>query len=380
MNAGGDVSILADVIRARMSDVSATTVSVTAGVVGLSGGGIDIDNTIANTVNAFVSGPIDLTADGDVSIVASEEAYIIGDATAVSVSVSLGAGIGVALVENEVSSTIQAWVTGATVTSDNTLIHADAIANVAKTISCGVSGSAILGAQGNEATANVKTLVKAFAENATLNSTHDVAIQATSSNIANTNAKGGAFGAIAVGAMVSDVNLGAGHEVYEVEAAVGSGTTVNARTLRIMASSSDDLLAESTAGGGGVVAAAGAESDVASDQATLARIGSGAQVEVSGLVVTSLHTQDVDMSADSYAFAAAAGSGAGVNSTITTKANVDIGDGATVHAGNILINAKNQLTKDDYKDSSNLRSGSASLGNVTVLLSETDIGEACPSL
>jgi len=375
VDAGGDVSILADVERARMSDVSATTASVTAGLVGLSGGGIDIQNTIANTVNAYISGPINVTADGDVSIVASEDAYIIGDATAVSISVSLGAGLGVALVENEISSTIEAWVQGATVTSGNTLIHADSVADVAKTISCGVSGSAILGAQGNEATANIKTLVRAYAENAKLISIHDVVIQATSNNIANTNAKGGAFGAIAVGAMVSDVNLGRGHEVYEVEAAAGAGTKVHARTLRIMAGSSDDLLAESTAGGGGAVAAAGAESDVTSNQATLARIGAGAQVEVSGLVMDSMHTQDIDSSADSYAFAAAAGSGAGVSNTITTKANVDIGVGATVSAGNILINAKNQLTKDDFKDSSHLRSGSASLGNVTVLQSETAIGE-----
>ena len=376
LNAGGNISILADVERARMSDVGATTASVTTGVVGLSGGGIDIQNTISNTVNAYINGAINVTADGDVSIVASEDAYIIGDATAVSISVSLGAGLGVALVENEISSTIQAWVQGATVTSDNTFIHADSVADVAKTISCGVSGSAILGAQGNEATANIKTLVRAFAENAKLISTHDVAIQATSNNIANTNAKGGAFGAIAVGAMVSDVNLGRGHDAYEVEAAAGTGTTVHARTLRIMASSSDDLLAESTAGGGGAVAAAGAESEVVSDQATLARIGAGARVEVSGLVMDSLHTQDIDSSADSYAFAAAAGSGAGVSNSVTTKANVDVGAGATVSAGNILINAKNQITKDDFKDSSNLRSGSASLGNVTVLQSETAIGEA----
>ena len=210
------------------------------------------------------------------SVVASEDAYIIGDATAVSISVSLGAGLGVALVENDVSSAIQAWVQGATIISDNTLIRADSIADVAKTVSCGVSGSAILGAQGNEATANIKTLVRAFAENATLTSAHEVAIQATSNNIANSNAKGGAFGAIAVGAMVSDVNLGRDYvdgpgvyqDVYEVEAAVGTATKVNAGTLRITASSEDDLLSESTAGGGGAVAAAGAESDVTSNQAT----------------------------------------------------------------------------------------------------------------
>jgi Ca2+-binding RTX toxin-like protein len=375
LNAGGNISILADVERARISDATATTVSATVGVVGLSGGGIDIDNTIANTVNAYIGGPVQVTADGDVSVVASEDAYIISDATAISISVSLGAGLGVALVTNEVSSSIQARVHGAIVSSSNTLIHADSVANLDKTVSFGVSGSAIAGAQGNEATANIKTLVRAFAEDANLFSTHDVAIWATSNNIANTKANGGAFGAIAVGAMVSDINLGKGNSVYEVEAAAGAGTRVHARTLSIIASSSDDLLAVSIAGGGGAVAAASAESDVTSDQATLASIGAGARIEVGGLVMNSFNTQDIDSSADSCAFALAAGSGAGVSNTITTKANVDIGAGATVKAGNILINAKNQLTKDEYKDRSNLYSGSASLGNVSVLLSETSIGK-----
>ncbi len=375
LDAGGDISILADVQRARVSEVTATTVSVSAGAVGLSGGGIDIDNTITDTVNAFVGGPRNVTADGDVGIVASEDAFLIADATVISISVSLGAGLGVALVNNEVGSTIQAWVRDAAVTSNNTLIHADSITNLDKTVSFGISGSAIAGAQGNEATANIKTQVKAYAENAELLSTGDVAILATANNIANTKANGGAFGAIAVGAMVSDVNLGKGNSVYEVEAAAGTGTTVRARSLSIVASSLDDLLAVSIAGGGGAVAAAGAESDVTSDQATLASIGAGARIEVGGLVMNSLNTQDIDSSADSCAFALAAGSGAGVSNTITTKANVDIGAGATVNAENILINAKNQLTKDEYKDRSNLYSGSASLGNVSVLLSETDIGK-----
>ena len=72
----------------------------------LSGGGIDIENTILNTVNAYVNGPASIAADGDVSIMAHEDAYIIGDATAVSISASLGAGLGVALVENHIGSSI----------------------------------------------------------------------------------------------------------------------------------------------------------------------------------------------------------------------------------------------------------------------------------
>jgi hypothetical protein len=82
----------------------------------------------------------------------------------------------------------------------------------------------------------------------------------------------------------------------------------------------------------------------------------------------------MDASADSYALALAAGSGAGVDNDIFSKANVDIGAGVDVTAKDIIIGARNQLTKDEYKDSGNLKSGSASVGNVTILLSKTDIG------
>jgi len=113
---------------------------------------------------------------------------------------------------------------------------------------------------------------------------------------------------------------------------------------------------------------------VYSDYATLARIGADAVITVNALTITSNHIQAIDASADSYALAAAAGSGAGVDNTIVSKANVEIGTGTEVKANTILIHAINQLTKDQYADGTNLRSGSASLGNVTVLKSETNIG------
>jgi hypothetical protein len=244
---------------------------------------------------------------------------------------------------------------------------------VAKTITAGISAS-MVGVQGNDANAIISTMVKAYVIDATLISSDTIDIKATSNNTARASSYGGAYGTIAVGAMIADVSLGRGGTVDEVEAIVGTGTKVEAGTLRITAQSTDDLLSDSVAGGGGTIAAAGAESEVTSDNATMARIGAGAEITVNSLAVTSDHQQDIDASADSYAVAAAAGSGAGVDNTIISKANVDIGAGASVLANNIIINAKNQLSKDKYADSSNLRSGSASLGNITVLKSETDIG------
>ncbi len=231
--AGGDISILADV-SARVDEVNAVTASVSAGLIGLSGGGIDISNTIENTIAAYIDGPLQVAAEGDVEVVARENAYLSADATAVSVSISFGAAVGVALVKNEIASTIQAWIADATVTSSNTLVQADSIANIPTTATAGISGSAV-GVQVNEGNAIIKTLVRAYVENATLLSRGDITISATANNTAKASGWGGAFGAIAVGVQLASVNLGRGVGVDEVEAAVGAGTTVVARALRIIA-------------------------------------------------------------------------------------------------------------------------------------------------
>jgi len=162
--------------------------------------------------------------------------------TSVSVSVSLGAALGVALVENQIGSSIQAWVEDASVYADNIRISAASTADIEKTISAGISASAV-GAQGNEANAIINTLVKAFVEEAQLSAAGDVVIEATADNQANSSSLGGAFGAIAVGAMVADVSMGRGTGIDEVVASVGDDAIISARSLRIPAGSTDALFA-----------------------------------------------------------------------------------------------------------------------------------------
>ena len=179
--------------------------------------------------------------------------------------------------------------------------------------------------------------------------------------------------------MIADITLGrdpsSGPRVDEVEARLGDGSVVQAGSLRIEADSADDLLADSTAAGGGVVSGFGAASKVTSNNAVLAAIGASAGVTVDNLVILSSHSQDIDAKADAYSVALAAGTGADATNTINSRANVDIGTGVTVNARNILINAQNTLTKDEYANSSNLRSGSASLVGITALVSDTRIGQ-----
>lgn len=395
----GNVLISADVSPARVSNVTAVTASIAVDTslsgFAFSGGGVGLYNTVDNDVDAHITGPVTVNANsGNVSVLASEDAFLSSDATVITVAVSaISAALGVAIVENKINSTIQAWVdnddaTAWTATnpatplttiinSANTTVHADSIANIDKTLTAGVSG-AVVGVTGNKAEADIKTAVKAFVEGTKLASTGDIEIKSTANNKARTSANGGAFGGLAVGAMVSTVNLGQGNSVDEVVATLGNGTQVTAKALRIQATSDDDLLAESVAAGGGAIAVAGAQSNVTSDLTTLAKIGNNAQINVNSLTVTSTHEQDVDAAADSFQFALAVGTGAGVSNNITSKANVDIGTSTTINAAdNVIINAINRFAKDKFQDAdarSNLRSGSAAYGNLNVLASATDIG------
>ncbi|MEM6398913.1 MAG: hypothetical protein AAF757_01595 [Cyanobacteria bacterium P01_D01_bin.116] len=384
VGAGGSLTVAADAVQARLEDVTAVTASLAGGSgFALSGGGIDIDNTVNNNVVANAIGAVTLTGT-NVNILASEDAYIEGDSVNVSASYSpgLGAAIGVSLVTNEIKSTIKAGTNingednGTTsINSTDTLIHADSIAQIEKTLTAGVSASTGAAALGNRADADIATLVKANAEKASLISTGDIDIKATADNKARTSSNGGALGAIAVGAMIADITLGKGNDVDEVAATIGDGTTVSANTLNITATSTDDLQSESIAAGGGVIAASGAQSQVSNDLATLAQIGDSATIVVDTLSMKSTHEQDFDASADSYSIAALSGSGAGIDNEITSKANVSIGTNSSITASsNIIIDAINRLTKDNFKNNYNLRTASASLANISALASNTDIG------
>jgi hypothetical protein len=393
IEAGGDISVSADAERARIEDVTAVTVSVSGGFFSFSGGGVGLYGTIDNAVSAKIEGPLTVSALGDVDVLANETASVAADATNVAVSISLGAALGVAIVRNRVDSDITASVAGtsntsrATVNSSNTRVRATSTAEIPKTTSVGVS-AALVGGAGNESSATVATLVSATTTNATFDSSGDVTIASSAHNSAESEADGGAFGAIAVGAMVANVRLGRDTFVFpstvvpvdEIVAAVGDNTTISAGALSVTAMSNDDVLAKSVAAGGGVVAAAGAQSTVTIDTSAVARLGDNVSVTVNTLYMNASLDQDFDSSADSYSIAVAAGSGAGATNTLTSKARVDIGGTSvtptSVLANNIIIAAINDATKDKYSDSSNLRAGSASAANITVLKSQTDFGTA----
>lgn len=231
--AGGDIRVSADAENADMSGVEVVTASISAGVVGVSGGGLTVFQEVDNQISAYVSGPsaggtnasqLTLTAMGDVEVLASEDADIAADSSIVSVSFSLGLASGDATVTNRLVSDITAYVDQAEITSDNTTIHADSKARIGETGTVAVT-AALVAAGTNSALAVIDTRVQAYAEDALLNSSEAVQIRATTDNYARASGFGGAFGGLGVGAMSASVQIGTDDaDVVEVDAALRDGS------------------------------------------------------------------------------------------------------------------------------------------------------------
>ena len=386
--AGGTVRVLANAEAARIEGIGAVGVAVSGGIVAGSGVGIDIRSTIANQVGAKIDGALEVVSLGqafadhgsgdgsvEVRVEAVQDAYIAGDAVAVSVAIGFGAATGVGLVNNVIGGSVEAFIEDATVTSTNTTISAFSKAEIPTTRSTGAAGG-LIAVQTNLANAVIRTLVDAYAENATLASSGDIVISAMADNQASAESVGGAVGLVPVGVMIADITLGTSG-VADVRARLGDGMTVNAGSVTVSAMSVDDLLAQTSAASIGAISGAGANSSVTSHNLTLVEVGDGTTVNAETFSLRSVHSQDFDSSADSVTFGLGAGTWVGAQNTLNSGANITIGTlggtGAEVSADTIFIKAVNQFSKNRFANSNNLNAASAALGSVSVLQSATEL-------
>src|SRR5690606_26683480 len=237
VKADGDLTVRADVAEARIV-AEAATASVSAGLVGLSGGGIGINNLIANAVDSRIEGNLLVETAGHVSVEADENAYLGGRAVSLAVSFSLGAAVGASDVINTAASTINASITGATVISRGQFdaggnlvgdinVHANSDLDINNTDTAGISAS-LVGVTVNLASAVARNIVSAGIRGADISAENGtVRVVAEADNAAEAKAMGGAVGALAVGAMKAQTMLGSMNlDVEEVVADIGDDTVI----------------------------------------------------------------------------------------------------------------------------------------------------------
>ncbi len=375
ISADGDLSIIADVTLAKIK-ASAETASVSAGAYGISGGGINIDNVVRNNVDAGLQGNLKVDTAGDIEVKADENTEMSAKAISVTASFSLGAAVGASVISNLADSDIEARITDAAITSFGDI---DVIANsdldISDTDTAGIAGS-LIGVTVNTANASARNTVKASISGANIHADGGtVTVKAMAENAAEAAAKGGAVGAIAVGAMVAETHLGTAAE-EEVVASIGDNTFIRSANVSLTADSNDDIFADADALSGGLVGLAGADVDTSTRQDVIVRIGDNVDISTGLLEIMADHTQSVDAAADAVAFGLAAGTGVDVDNLVLGQAIVDIGANSKLLANNMFIDASNVLSKERFKTGFNLNSGSVSLVSIGVLTSTTEIGNS----
>ena len=349
--------------------------------------GMNIENAVvviddASTTTATIGNNADIVSASSLSVSATGNQTIKGESDQVSAgAVGAGASFVKISVGNDSVTDTQAFI-GSNVdvgqVAGKTVGSVSVSASSTVTAEARVHGiSAGIGAfSANFAFTDIGSDVKAFiGDSSNLKVSGEVQVASSLKATGLSKGIGVAAGGLAVGAMVADVSLGRGDDVDEVQAGIGDGTSVEAGTLRITATATDDLFADSLAGSGGGIAITGAIARVSDDNTTLVSLGDGADVKVATMDLKSMHDYAVDSQADSYTIGLGTGTGAFAHNTITGKAVVDIGPGATVSADSIYVTAMSKLTKQKLSpEENNLRAATFSGVGLSFLESRTNIG------
>ena len=380
----GNLDVLAD---SRVKATSSTLAA--AGGIALAATGSKATATAAPVVRAYVDGgTVKLT--GDAIVQATGAAGASADALGFTVSggVSIGASIAQARSAPQISAYLGA---GTVLTADNLAVSAahelpdfvyafdnsidthvlarsQAAGTTVRASASGTSGGALLGAVGTSAEADYGSGVAAVPVTASVGNGSlltvpgTLAVTATNNSHQDANSSGLAFGIAAIGSNDSYARSNSRTAAsFGDNVAVVGGTTGQ---THITAQGTDTNLAQSVSGSGGVIAGAAATANTVEVSNTHAAIGNstcGAPSATCGIATGSLtvaanHDTVYNGKVDSTQASLAGASGASNSHAVSSTVNVDVGDGASVTAGQIALTATNATHKYWWGQNSDINS------------------------
>ncbi|MGB0964662.1 MAG: LEPR-XLL domain-containing protein, partial [Litorivicinus sp.] len=395
----GDLTVKADVTRAEVRDLEAVMASVAVGGVAAAGGGLGFGLTVDNDVDAEIAGSnLTVAAVGDVNVLAEEDADLRADAYAGTFAIGLGGAFGVSGVVNTIKSNVNARIHDTTVTGYNVTVKAYADSRIHETTSVAFSGGLDVAVQLNTAFANINTTVTAETSGAAaITATDTLTVYADQFSYLRAHGAGGAFSNVAIGGLLVQGAVGKGlvefdqdevqvtdtdaeksaaytyttDDTADVVASIAGNVTAGSVVLR--ADYADDLFADATAAGGGAISLSGALTVLENVVLTDARVADSAVINAGTFDLISSQDQTNDLNADSYSIALASGAGAMAFMNNTSKAKASVGS-ATINARRITLDLDNALDKNRFQEEGyTLRTGSAAIGNVGILVNRADI-------
>ena len=358
IDVAGSLQVLADSFKANISNANAVTAAVSIGLIGASGGGVDIDNVVANNIHSSISGPLTVTAGSDLNVEATERAAVSANATGITASLAaVSLVIGVSLVDNEINSSTIAGIGESghpndgpgrpIVTAKNIRVNAESVANISRTDSLAIGGG-VIGIGVNTANAIVDTTVDASVFNAQLNSSSgNIEVTADSGSTALADVDGYVLGlGVGVGVVASNAEI----KGTTTASAQGQLTAIQGE-MSVLATSLPRAEATATAAAGGLTAVGVNTTTAKINRDVTAEIAADSIVNADGAVeVRSIMNRPADINLKS-AKADTLGIDIGALAVGSSVANVflqptitsDVGSGVQIMAQTVVIDATSNL-------------------------------------
>jgi filamentous hemagglutinin family protein len=218
-------------------------------------------------------------------------------------------------------------------------------------------GGVLAGANGAEASARNTAGVAARIGDGVSLPLSDVLVAAQSDSVQRAGAAGRSAGAVSGGASVAKASSAVG-----VDATIGASSFLLRGALAISARGTDDNQGTASAGAGGVLAGSAAISSTNTDGSTNATLGAALVVAGGGLYLDSRHGTTFVASSDASQASVAGGSGADAHSGVGANVTAGVADGAKVVAGDIAIEASNNVLQAHVANNASGVSGGAVAG------------------
>ena len=266
IQASGNVSVNASFTGTVSGTAAGATISAAfSSTAGISGGGAGstVTNSLANQIRAYVTteATISTTNGADLLIAATDQSTVTASSGIGNLAISGGEfagslGVGVVLATNEVTNTVEAYISDATVTvHGDVTVAASSTANatattVFVTVGVSVSPTAAISAQGDGANSTnqfSKTVQAYLADGATVTTTGTGQVEVTSTDTSNQTATAGGGGAGIDFASSAAANVAVGvvetnNQVTNTVAAYIDNATVQATgDVTVQASGTSDL-------------------------------------------------------------------------------------------------------------------------------------------
>ncbi|WP_322865055.1 leukotoxin LktA family filamentous adhesin [Aquicoccus sp. G2-2] len=247
-------------------------------------------------------------------------------------------------------------------------ITAGSITLTATTTTGGVTADAI-GAAGalvglNATVSNAKNHSSTIAtvDGSTLNASGMVTVGANSTTRQTAKASG-----LAVGIVAAGFNKSTARSDTKTHATLNNLGSLTAGGLSINANGTDYNTVDTVAGSGGLVAGAASSGTTRADSDTKATVDGAAVLNVAGgdASLSATHRSNFAGTVDSTQASLVGGSGASLNHTVNSAVDAHLGDGVSLYAVNLTINALNK-TFNDFASGGKWNVTSASGGLATL--------------